>query len=203
MTDPTPRIAPLEPPYAPDIEAALMKWMPPGSPVEPLRLFRTLYVNDELASRMRPLGAGILGPSAKVPPPLREVMIHRTCALTGAEYEWGVHVMGFGKPLGFTDEQLDSTVGGAWSDSCWNPDQAAVFRLADELHETSEVSDELWVTLEAHFDHEQILELLVTAGWYHVIGYVCNGVRLKREDWAARFPSERAQAIATPPTPRA
>src|SRR5205823_11687948 len=40
-----PRIAPLEPPYPPDIEAALAKWMPPGSPMEPLRLFRTLVVH--------------------------------------------------------------------------------------------------------------------------------------------------------------
>jgi 4-carboxymuconolactone decarboxylase len=113
MSDQTPGIAPLEPPYSAGIEAALAKWMPPGAPVEPLRLFRTLVVHEELASRMRPLGAGILGGAAKVPPPLREVAIHRTCALTGAEYEWGVHVVGFGKPLGFTDEQLHSTVHGS------------------------------------------------------------------------------------------
>jgi 4-carboxymuconolactone decarboxylase len=87
MNEQRTRIEALAPPYDPDIEAALSKWMPPGSPIEPLRLFRTLVVHDTLASRMRPLGAGILGPSARVPAPLREVMIHRTCALTGAEYE--------------------------------------------------------------------------------------------------------------------
>jgi alkylhydroperoxidase family enzyme len=197
MTDPTPRIPPLEPPYDPDVEASLMKWMPPGSPIEPLVLFRTLMVNEELASRMRPLGAGILGGTAKVSPPLREVMIHRTCGLTGAEYEWGVHAVGFGKPLGFTDEQLESTVSGSWADECWEADQATVFRLADELHDTNEISDELWSALDAHFDHEQILELVVTAGWYHVIAYVCNGLQLEPEDWAARFP---AGAAATPRT---
>jgi 4-carboxymuconolactone decarboxylase len=185
----TDRIAPLEPPYAPDVEATLLKWMPPGSPVEPLRLFRTFQVHDELAGRMRPLGAGILGEAAKVPAVLREVMIHRTSALTGAEYEWGVHVMGFGKPLGFTDEQLHSTVHGSWSDPCWEADQAAVFRLADELHETSTVSDDCWQALTAHFDEQQILELLVTAGWYHAIAYVCNGAGLTLEEWAARFPA--------------
>jgi 4-carboxymuconolactone decarboxylase len=190
MTDVTPRIAPLEPPYLPDVEASLAKWMPPGAAVEPLRLFRTFFVHAELASRMRPLGAGILGKGATVPPPLREVMIHRTCALTGAEYEWGVHVMGFAKPLGFTGEQLNSTVHGSWSDACWTAEQAAVFRLADELHHTSTVSDELWDQLSAHFDERQILELLVTAGWYHVIGYICNGARIEHEEWAARFPAQ-------------
>ncbi|MGO9905721.1 MAG: hypothetical protein ACLPY3_08390 [Solirubrobacteraceae bacterium] len=47
-----PRIAPLEPPYEPAIEAMLEKWMPPGSSIEPLALFRTLAVHDELFARM-------------------------------------------------------------------------------------------------------------------------------------------------------
>jgi alkylhydroperoxidase family enzyme len=166
----------------------LAKWMPPESPLEPLRLFRTLAVHEELTSRMRPLGAGILGARAKVPPGLREVMIHRTCALTGAQYEWGVHAVAFGKPLGLSDTQLRSTVYGTWSDDCWDADQASVFRLAQELHETSTISDDLWQILAARLQEPQILELIVTAGWYHVIGYVCNGLRVQPEEWAARFP---------------
>jgi 4-carboxymuconolactone decarboxylase len=189
MSHPTPRIAPLEAPYTPETEAMLAKWMPPGSPVEPLRLFRTLVVHEQLAARMRPLGAGILGATATVAPALREVMIHRTCALTGARYEWGVHAVAFGKPLGLSDGQLHATVHGSWSDRCWDAEQAAVFRLADELHETSTASDELWQALAAHFDEPQILELIVTAGWYHVIGYVCNGARVEQEEWALAFPA--------------
>jgi 4-carboxymuconolactone decarboxylase len=186
---PTPRISPLEPPYDPATEAALARWMPPGAAVEPLRLFRTLSVHRELADRMRPLGAGILGRTATVPALLREVMIHRTCALVGAEYEWGVHAAAFGRPLGFSGEQLASTVHGSALDPCWDPVQAAVFRLADELHESGTVSDELWAALQEHFDEPQVIELLVTAGWYHVIGFVCNGARVELEDWAPGFAS--------------
>jgi 4-carboxymuconolactone decarboxylase len=191
MSDLSCRIDPPGPPYDPDTAAMLAKWMPPGAAIEPLRLFRTLVVHDELMGRMRPLGSGILGRSATVPAPLREVMIHRTCALTGAEYEWGVHAVAFGAPLGLSDEQLAATVHGAGTDACWDSHQSAVFRLADELHATSTISDELWAELAEHFDARQILELIVTAGWYHVIAYVCNGVRVQREDWAARFPAAR------------
>jgi len=186
-----PRIAPLDAPYTPSIEAALSKWMPPGSQIEPLRLFRTLVVHEELASRMRPLGAGILGSTATVPPSLREVVIHRTCALTGAQYEWGVHVSAFAKPLGFSEAQVHSTVHGAFSDECWDAQQAVVFRLADELHTTSTISEELWQALQERFSEPQILELIVTAGWYHLIGYVCNGARVQLEQWAPEFPSPR------------
>jgi 4-carboxymuconolactone decarboxylase len=200
MTDPTTRettregarIAPLQPPYAPGVAAMLAKWMPPASEAEPLRLFRTLAVHEQLMSRMRPLGAGILGAAATVAPQLREVMIHRTCALTGAQYEWGVHAVAFGAPLGLSQEQLYATVHGHSGEQCWEPAQAAVLRLADELHETSAISDELWRTLASHFDEAQILELIVTAGWYHVIAYVCNGVRVEHEPWAPGFPPAHA-----------
>lgn len=183
-----PRIEPLEPPYDDELASSLAKWMPPGATQEPLALFRTLFVNDELAGRMRPLGAGILGPSAKVTPALREVLIHRTCALTGAEYEWGVHAVAFGRPLGLSDEQLRSTVDGSHADTCWSAEQTSVFALADELHLTSTVSDDLWRTLAETFAAPQLIELLVTAGWYHVIAYLCNGARVRREGWAERFP---------------
>ncbi|MEE6134717.1 carboxymuconolactone decarboxylase family protein [Mycobacterium sp. 050128] len=190
MTDPVARIAPLEPPYEPALAALLEKWMPPGSGMEPLALFRVLGRHEELAARARPLGAGILG-KGKVDPRLREVMIHRTCALTGAEYEWGVHVTGFGRPLGLSDKQLASTVHGSAEDEVWSPPERAVFRLADELHATSRVSDELFAALTEHVDDEQILELCVTAGWYHAISYVINAARLPLEPWAARFPAAR------------
>jgi 4-carboxymuconolactone decarboxylase len=184
-----PRLQPLQAPYAPDVEAQLSKWMPPGAAIEPLALFRTLQLHPSLASRMRPLGAGILGSSATVEPRLREVMIHRTCALSGAEYEWGVHAVAFGTPLGFTETQLYSTVHGSHQDACWEQVEAAAFRLADELHKHSSISDELWDELSSLFQTEQILELIVTAGWYHVIAYVCNGVQVQPEQWAARFPA--------------
>lgn len=182
-----PRIAPLEPPYEAAAAEQLAKWMPPGSDAEPLALFRTLVLHGDLAARMRPLGAGILG-HGLVDPRLREVMIHRTCALCGAEYEWGVHAVAFGKPLGFSDEQLASTVLGSAADPVWSEAERAVFRLADELHGTSAVSDELFAELRRHFDAAQILELVVTSGWYHMVSYVIAAARVQLEPWAARFP---------------
>ncbi len=191
MVEAHPRIAPLEPPFDPELKAMLGKWMPPNSGIEPLALFRTLAIHPDLMSRARPLGAGILG-KGLIEPRLREVMIHRTCALTGAEYEWGVHVMGFGKPLGFTDDQLASTVHGDADDEVWSDAEQVVFRLADELHDTSAVSDELFEELERHFDSPQVIELCLTGGWYHALSYVINAARIPLEPWAARFPDAPA-----------
>ena len=182
-----PRIAPLEPPYTPDVEQMLRKWMPPGAGIEPLRLFRTLVVHESLAARMRPLGAGILG-HGLLEPQDRELMIHRTCARCGAEYEWGVHAAFFGKLAGLSDRQLAATVTEPADAPVWSERERAVVTLADELHDTSDVSDDTYGDLERHFTAAQILELVVTAGWYHTISFVIGAAQVELEPWAARFP---------------
>jgi len=183
-----PRLAPLQAPFEPAVAERLARWMPPGAAVEPLALFRTLYLHPALADRMRPLGAGILGAGATVPLRLRELMIDRTCALAGAEYEWGVHAAAFGEAAGLDARRLRATVHGGHREPCWDEEQACVLRLAEELHETSTISDELWEQLRGRFEETQLIELIVTAGWYHVIAYLCNGLRVAPEEWAARFP---------------
>jgi 4-carboxymuconolactone decarboxylase len=191
-----PRIAPLQPPYPPQIEAALRKWMPPGAEMEPLKLFRTLNVQGELAARMRPRGAGILA-HGRVEPREREIVIHRTCARAGAEYEWGVHVMAFGRPLGLSEEQILASVDGNADDPAWSPSDADLVALADELHDTATVSDGLWSRLARRFDDEQLLELLIIAGWYRLLSYVINAVGIEREPWAERLPV--TDAAGSPP----
>jgi 4-carboxymuconolactone decarboxylase len=33
----------------------------------------------------------------------------------------------------------------------------------------------------------QLIELLMLAGWYHAISYVCNAARVPLESWGARW----------------
>ena len=183
-----PRIAPLEPPYDAETGEMLQRWMPPGAAVEPLALFRTLAVHPELMSRMRPLGSGILN-HGEVPARDREIVLHRTCARAGAEYEWGVHAVAFAEAMGLTPEQVAATAAatGAAEDPCWSQQDALLIRLADELHDTSTVSDGLWAQLRPHYTDQQLLELTVIAGWYRTIAYVTNAARVRLESWGARF----------------
>lgn len=183
----TPRIAPLSPPYPPGVQERLMKWMPPGAAVEPLALFRTFAVHEDLMTRMLPLGAGILG-HGRVPAREREIVIHRTCARAGAEYEWGVHKVAFGLAVGLTEEQLVATAAGDAGDPAWSERDALLIRLADELHDTATVSDGLFAALAGVWGDDVLLELIVTAGWYRLISYVINAARIELEPWAARFP---------------
>jgi alkylhydroperoxidase family enzyme len=182
-----PRIAPLQPPYEPELAAMLAKWMPPASEVEPLALFRTLAVHDGLFSRMRPLGAGLLG-HPRLDPRERELLILRTCARAGAEYEWGVHVVAFARPLGLSEEQIAATVLGPAEDPAWAEADAQLIAAADALFDTNAIPDELWAKLAARLGEDQLLELVILAGWYRLISYVINATRVELESWAERFP---------------
>src|SRR5947208_16836048 len=55
-----PAFAPLEPPFAPDLNEVLTKWMPPGLNMQALALFRLLVGHADLASRIWPMASGLI-----------------------------------------------------------------------------------------------------------------------------------------------
>ncbi len=193
----SPRIPPLQPPYEPDIAATLSKWMPPHGEWEPLKLFRTLMQHKELSDRMRPLGAGLLGSHSSLDPRDREIVIARVCARCGCVYEWGVHAVVYGTEVGLSPQQLRASVLGTAQDPVWAERDRLLVSLVDELHETSTLSDSLWEQLAAEWTTVQLLELLILVGWYHLIGFVINGIQVEQEPWAMPFPSDEEKRHGT------
>jgi alkylhydroperoxidase family enzyme len=184
-----PRIAPVAPPYPPDVDAALRAMMPRDVPIDPLRLFRTLVVHPQLAAAMHALGRFVLGRELAVGVRARELLIDRTTARCGAEYEWGVHASFFAARAGLSAEQVHATVHGDAASPVWSDVDRLLVRLADELHETATVSDALWAELRARWTPPELLELVLVVGWYHAIAFLVNAVRVEREPWAPAFPA--------------
>jgi alkylhydroperoxidase family enzyme len=181
------RIAPASPTYAAAVAEDLSALMPPGMP--PIALFRTMAKNPRLLHKLR---LGNLLDRGSISLRQRELVILRTSALCQAEYEWGVHVSYFGPKAGFDAEQLYATRWLTADAPCWQPDEALLVRLCDELHGSAQVSERLWQALRAAFREDQLLELLTLAGFYHAIAFVLNGCGVALEPWAARFPARRA-----------
>jgi alkylhydroperoxidase family enzyme len=124
----------------------------------------------------------------------REIVIDRTCARCGSEYEWGVHVAFFAERVGFSPEQVAATAGG--DPAAFPERERLLLRLADELHDRAQVSDELWAALREHFAEEQLIELVALAGFYQLISFLTNALRIPLESYGARFPREPAPAAA-------
>jgi alkylhydroperoxidase family enzyme len=185
------RIPHLVPPYDAEVEAALAVMHPKGSPVEPLKLFRTMARDLPLGAAMSQLGPYMLGRNAGFDMRTREIVINRVTALCDCEYEWGVHVAGYAHRVGLTDDQIYSIVHGKGIDSCWDAKDRAVIDMCDELHDTGHVSDATWAALSQHFEEKALIELPVLAGWYHAISFLANAARVELEGWAPRFPAKR------------
>lgn len=188
MTSTPPRLAPLAPPYEPELQALLTRMTPPGAP-DILALFRTLAHHPALAERMTGWGGFLLSRKASLPLRDREIVIDRVCARCGAEYEWGVHVAAFAQAAGLGEPQIAAIADPAADLDVLPERDRLLVRMVDQLHETSTVSDELWAELAATWSPPQLIELLMLAGWYRAISYVCNATRVPLEPWAATFGS--------------
>ena len=121
----------------------------------------------------------------------REIIIDRTCALSGSEYEWGVHVAFFGDASNLNQDMLASLVHGDAHDSCWSYDDGLLIRMCDELHAKSDVDDALWEELRQKLSEVALLEALMLAGYYRMVSYLTNVLRLPLENYAARFPERQ------------
>jgi len=176
-----PRIAPLEPPYAADIQQAFDAIMR-GAP--PLVLFRTLATSERAWRKFR---AGSLLDPGPLSLRERELVIDRTCALAGNEYEWGVHVAIFAGPAGLTPEEVAATAGEGSAARLWSEAERALLAAAEALHARARLSDPEFAALRAHYDEAQVLEVILLCGFYRMVSYVVGALDLPLEPGAARF----------------
>src|ERR1043165_7675829 len=136
------RIAAAQAPHSPTVQRWVDRTMPPGR--EPLVLFTTLARDGRLFERF--FSGGLLD-RGHLTLREREIVIDRTTARCGSEYEWGVHVAFFARKAELTREQIDATVHRRPGSDVWSKRDLLIVRLADELHETNSVGDLLWPEL--------------------------------------------------------
>jgi alkylhydroperoxidase family enzyme len=182
------RIVPAEPPYSDAVTAALARIMPSG--VAPLALFRILAVNERVFLRV--MAAGLLD-RGSITLREREIVIDRTCARCGSEYEWGVHVAFFASRVGFSPAEIAGTCAPDPAGSTFGPREQLLLRLVDQLHDSAQVSDDLWRELSREWLPAQLIELIALIGIYHLISFVTNALRIPSETYGARFPSAVAR----------
>ncbi|MGW4649882.1 carboxymuconolactone decarboxylase family protein [Kitasatospora sp. NPDC004289] len=171
-----PRIEPLSPPYDAEAAAALDLLGP-----SPIQLFRVWARRPELARSVAGWGSYYFSRRSALTLRRRELVIHRTTALCGADYEWAVHVAGFAEKAGLDAAQLASLATGTPADDCWDAADRAVLEAVDELHTTFDLSDDAWARLVAVADEDAALELVLVCGWYHAVSFAVRALRLPLE----------------------
>ena len=181
----TPRIRPRpESDWDDDDRALLARAM--GSPDQtPLNIFLTLVNHPRMLKYWMVFAAGILNKGA-LPPRDREILILRAGWSCQAVYEWGQHAA-IGRQVGLTDDEIARIPLGPDA-SGWDPFDATLLRAADELHADACISDATWERLQERYSTEQLIEVPMTVGQYHLVSMTLNSLGVQREPGVEGFP---------------
>jgi alkylhydroperoxidase family enzyme len=185
-----PRFEPLSAPYPEPLASDLARIMPPDVP--PLQLFRTIGRSERHWTRFA--AGGLL---AKGPLPLREreVVILRTCANCGSDYEWGVHVALFAKRTGFLPEEVQQ-IAGSGPPTILPPRERLLVAAVDALSVRKRWSDAEFVEFSATLSEAELFEIIALTGFYHTVAFWTNALALPLEPGTSPIPAKQPGARA-------
>lgn len=181
-----PRLQPVTDPTDEQSEVLERAGTRPGQ--DPLNIFATMVHNRRVANRAVLLGGAFLG-KGTVPEREREIVILRVGHRASAVYEFGQHVL-IGKRVGLTDEEISALAADA-SGHAWSADDGALIAMVDELCDDDCVSDSTWALLAGRWSDEQLVELLMLAGYYRMISGFLNSAGVQLDDGVPGFPDQR------------
>lgn len=159
---------------APVFERLRKRWQ--GAPI--LHLYRVLAWAPSLMAPWCEF-AGALRFKSTVPAALRELMIVRSGQLTHAEYEWKHHWIAAIEE-GVSKEKLRALE--SWHTTpLFSSLERAVLALAEETALETGASESTINALKAHFSNEQVVELVMIAGFYTGVARIVNSLGISIE----------------------
>jgi 4-carboxymuconolactone decarboxylase len=147
--------------------------------VSVLNVFGTLAQHPKLMKRWLVFANHVLVKST-ISGRDRELAILRVGWRCQSPYEWGQHVV-IGRREGISDEEV-ARIGAGPDAPGWSDHEAAVLRAADELHDSSKISDATWATLTRTYDQHQCMDLVFVIGQYHLVSFALNSFGVERDD---------------------
>ena len=170
-----------KPRYAPltdaELNAEQAEALEPMRPGPVLNIFRTLARAPKALSRFNAWGGYVLSRRNDLPAREREIVILRIGFLCKSGSEW-TQPHRIGLQSGLTSAEIERIKAGAGAG--WSAADAALIRMADELHADQFVTDPTWAELAAHFTPKQCMDAVFTAGQYTQVSMFLNtfGVQL-------------------------
>lgn len=107
-----------------------------------------------------------------------EILALRTSHNLESSFEWAEHV-GWATKAGLTDAEITAVAAGPEG---WPATEAALIRLADELHEQHNASDATLATVVDALDVASAVEAVLVVGQYSMLCGLCAAARLDATD---------------------
>ena len=96
------------------------------------------------------------------------------------EYEWAQHNR-IGLEAGLSAEEIERVKTGGAADG-WSAAEKTLLLAVDELLETKTLDDAGWAALGEHFNDQQVLDIIFTAGNYATLAMALNACRVEVDD---------------------
>ena len=135
-----------------------------------LNIFRMLANADTLFRPFLGLGGAILG-SMKLDARARELVILHVGRLSRGEYEWVQHVP-IAQAVGATADEIAALERSDTSAACFSDRDKAVLAFTTEVVRDVKVADGTFAAVKRHLDSREIVELILTIGYYMTISRV-------------------------------
>lgn len=175
------RIAPVTNPT--DLQNELMQ---SNLGTEPLNIMRTLAHNTRVLKRFNALGGTLLF-RGTLPSRERELVILRVGSNCKSVYEFGQHTI-IGRKEGISDEEI-AKLCLPLTKHAWSPGDLALLKMADELCSDNCVSDQTWALLTPKWSEEQLVELLIVAGFYRMVSGFLNSAGVQLDPGVPSWPA--------------
>jgi 4-carboxymuconolactone decarboxylase len=146
-------------------------------------IYTTLVRHPEAARKMTDLGRELRGDLLSLRH--RELLILRTGWNCRSDYEFAQHRR-MALAGGMAETDIARIVEGPDADG-WDPFEQVLCRAADELHETSDLSDGTWAALAAAYDEQQLIQAVLLVGYYHLVSQALRALRVPLEPGAVGF----------------
>lgn len=150
----------------------------------PLNIFRMLSHHPKLFKRFNLLGGYILN-KGLIPEREREIVILRIGWRAQSVYEFGQHTE-IGLRCGLTEAEIAGLAG---ADHDWSEDDRLLIALADELADDDCVSEATFAGLRQKWTEAELIELVVTAGFYRLVSGFLNTFGVPLDEGVPGWPA--------------
>jgi 4-carboxymuconolactone decarboxylase len=152
---------------------------------KPINIFGTLAHHPKLLDRFNRMG-GFLLQKGLLPAREREIVILRVGWNSRSVYEYGQHTI-IGEREGITSAEIRALTK-LPSEHPWSPADLALIALADDLCTNNVVSDATWSQLVTRWTEPELIEMVITAGFYRLVSGFLNSIGVQLDPGVPGWP---------------